>query len=152
MRNFWMNLLAVVVGYLVMAIGIGVVFSAAYMVMGAEGAYQPDSWDVSSAWVIMSIIVGVCVALVAGKVCYLIARNHTATKYLIALVLVLGVVSAITMMVGGGGGDEVRDFAPSVLEATEKSVQPVWLSWLNPLIGAAGVAVGSGMVKVFRDR
>ncbi|MYF63443.1 MAG: hypothetical protein F4183_02990 [Rhodothermaceae bacterium] len=147
-----MNLLAVVVGYLVMAVGIGVIFSVAYMVMGAEGAYQPDSWDVSSAWVIMSIIVGVCVALVAGKVCYLIARNHTATKYLIALVLVLGVVSAITMMVGGGGGDEVRDFAPSVLEATEKSVQPVWLSWLNPLIGAAGVAVGSGMVKVFRDR
>ena len=151
MRNFWMNLLAVVVGYLVMAIGIGVIFSVAYIVMGAEGAYQPDSWDVSSGWVIMSIIVGVCVALVAGKVCYLIARNHTATKYLIALVLVLGVVSAIMMMIGGGG-DEVRDIAPSVFEATEKSVQPVWLSWLNPLIGAAGVAVGSGLVKIFRDR
>lgn len=152
MRNFWMNLLAVVVGYLVMAIGIGVIFSVAYVVMGAEGAYQPDSWDVSAGWVIMSIIVGVCVALVAGKVCYMIARNHTATKYLIALVLVLGVVSAIMMIIGGGGGDEVRDFAPSVFEATEKSVQPVWLSWLNPLIGAAGVAIGSGLVKIFRDR
>ena len=34
MRNFWMNLLAVVVGYLVMAIGIGVIFSVAYIVYG----------------------------------------------------------------------------------------------------------------------
>ncbi len=152
MRNFWMNLLAVVAGYLVMAIGIGVIFSLAYMVMGAEWAYQPGSWDVSVGWVIMSIIVGIGVAVGAGKICYLIARNHTATKYLIALVLVLGVVSAIMMMIGGGGGDEVRDFAPSVFEATEKSVQPVWVSWLNPLIGAAGVAVGSGLVKIFGDR
>lgn len=152
MRNFWMNLLAVVAGYLVMAIGIGVIFSLAYMVMGAEWAYQPDSWDVSAGWVIMSIIVGAGVAVGAGKVCYLIARNHTAAKYLIALVLVLGITSAIMMMIGGGGGDEVRDFAPSVFEATEKSVQPVWLSWLNPLIGAVGVAVGSGLLKIFRDR
>ena len=36
MRNFWMNLLAVVVGYLVMAIGIGVIFSVAYTVMGGR--------------------------------------------------------------------------------------------------------------------
>ena len=33
MRKFWMNLLAVVVGYLVMAIGIGVIFSVAYLVI-----------------------------------------------------------------------------------------------------------------------
>ena len=152
MRNFWMNLLAVVAGYLVMAVGIGGIFSLAYMIMGAEWAYQPESWDVSVGWVIMSIIVGVCVAIGAGKVCSLIARNHTAPKYLIALVLVLGILSAIMMMTGGGGGDEVRDFAPSVFEATEKSVQPVWLSWLNPLIGAVGIAIGSGLMKIFGNR
>lgn len=139
-----MNLLAVVVSYLAIAITIMIIYNLAYLILGAEGSYQAGSWNVSTTWVILSIIVGLGSAWLGGKICTRMARNHVAAKYLIALIIVLGIVTAMTT--NQGEMETVREIAPSMMEAATKSIQPMWLVWLNPLLGAFGVAIGSGLL------
>ena len=141
-----MNLLAVVVSYLAISITIMIVYSLAYLVLGAEGSYQPGSWNVSTTWVILSIVVGLGSAWLGGKICTRIAGNHVAAKYLIALIIVLGVVTALTT--NQADMETVREVTPSILEAMGQSIVPVWIVWLNPLLGALGVAIGSGVINV----
>lgn len=145
-----MNLLAVVVGYLATAITIIITYNVAYLILGAEGSYQTDSWNVSTTWVILSIIVGLGSAWLGGRICTRIAGSHVAAKYLIALIIVLGIVTA--MMTNQGEMETVREVAPSMMEAAAKSIQPMWLAWLNPLLGALGVAIGSGLLDAGRGK
>ena len=139
-----MSFLAVVVGYLGTALIVMVTFSLAYLILGAEGSYQPDSWNVSMTWVVLSIVVGLGAAWTGGRICIWIAGNHVAPKYLVALIVVLGVVSA--MMTNQGDVDTIRTVTPSIMEAMSYSVQPAWLTWLNPVLGGVGVAMGSGLL------
>ena len=146
MRIFLFNTLAVVVGYIAMAISVMVLFSVAYMVIGAEGAFQPQSWDVTTTWIVISIVVSLGAAWLGGKLCRLVARNLVAPKYLIALIVVLGVATGIMAMTGGEV-ETIRSSAPAVFEAAQSAREPVWITWLNPLLGAVGVAFGSGLLK-----
>jgi len=143
MKSIFTGLMAVVAGYFVIALMIMITFSLAYFVLGAEGSYQQGSWNVSITWAILSIILGLVAAWVGGKVCTKIASNYIAPKYLVALILVLGIASAIWG--GQSEVDTVRTVTPSIAEAISNSVQPVWLTWLNPILGAIGVALGSGL-------
>ena len=98
-------------------------------------------------WNVISILVSFGVAWLGGKVCYRVAKNHVAPKYLIALVAVLGVLTAIMAMMEGET-DTVRAIGPAVFEAAQNAREPFWITWLNPLLGAAGVALGSGLLKI----
>lgn len=146
MRKFWMNLLAVVASYLVIGITIMVTFSLSYFILGAEGSYQEDSWNISTTWVILSIVVGLGAAWLGGKVCTRIADNFVAPKYLIALIVVLGIATAMTA--NPEEMESVRETTPPMFEAMRSSIQPIWLTWLNPFMGALGVAFGSGLLSL----
>ena len=145
MRTFWKNLLAIVVSYVALAITIFGSFSLAYAILGADGSYQPGSWEVSNTWIVLSIGLGFGAAWLGGVICTNIAGNHTAPKYLIALIVVLGVFSAVT--ISQDAPDTVRTIIPTLTEAMSQSIQPPWLTWLNPLLGGFGVALGSGLVR-----
>ncbi len=140
-----MSLLAVVLSYIAIALTIMITFSLAYLILGAEGSYQEGSWNVSTTWVILSIIIGLGAAWMGGKLCVKIASNHTAPKYLIALIMVLGIASAI--WANQSELDTVRTATPTISEAMSNSIQPTWLVWLNPIIGGLGIALGSGLFK-----
>lgn len=58
--------------------------------------------------------------------------------------IVLGVVSALlpAAVATGPRPDDV-----SMFEATARARQPAWLSWLNPLIGVAGIWLGSRKLR-----
>lgn len=136
---------AVVVGYVVMALFVFATFSAAYYIMGADGAYRPGVYDVSVLWIVIALVLSLLAALLAGWVAAAIAKTGKPVLALIALVLVLGAVSAI--MASGGAGDipAVREADPTVFEAMRYSRQPAWVAWLTPIIGAVGVFFGSAL-------
>ncbi|MCY4001800.1 MAG: hypothetical protein OXF84_13470 [Bacteroidetes bacterium] len=145
MRFIWKNIVAVVVSYLVIAVTIMGSFSLAYVLLGVDGSYQPGSWKVSNIWIVLSIVLGLGSAWIGGVTCVKIADNHSAPKYLIALIVVFGVFSA--MMITQDVPDTVRTVIPTLTEAMDQSVQPTWLTWINPLLGGFGVAWGSGLFR-----
>ena len=152
MRKFWMSLLAVVVGYLALAMMVMVALGLAYLILGAEGSYQSRSWNVSTTWVILAIVIGLGSAWCGGRICVQIAHNHVAPKYLIVLILLMGVLYAMTA--NQADVDAVRTVTPSIFEAMNNpnTTQPKWLLWLNPLLGSIGVAIGSGLLGSGRPK
>ena len=134
------NILAAIVGYVVMAAVLFVLFSLLWVAVGPSRAFQPGSWEVPVGWAFGSLVLGFVGACAAGKVCARVAHDGRAATILIGLVIVFGVVRALTPveMPAGPRPDDV-----SMMEATVGAVHPAWFNWLNPLVGAVGVWFGS---------
>lgn len=132
----------VIVGYVVMAAFVMVTFSVAYLIMGADGAFQPDSYKPSALWLVTSFVLGIIGALVAGLVSALVAGPR-GPAVLAVIVLILGLVMAIPALKSSEDGiEEQRTGAVSNFEAMSKAKTPAWVALLNPLLGAGGILLG----------
>jgi flagellar basal body-associated protein FliL len=48
----------------------------AWYSMGADSAYQPDVWDVSTAWILVMLVVSLVAAGAGGYICVLLSQNR----------------------------------------------------------------------------
>ena len=143
------TIVGVMVGYLAMVVVIMIVFTAAYKVMGAEVVFKPGVFEVSAAWITLSLVVSVFAALTGGYLSVFIAKNQAASRALAVVILIIGLIAAVMYTRQG------RDTRPLVRteseisseEAMKHAREPLWLSFLNPLIGAAGVLIGGRFMK-----
>jgi amino acid transporter len=138
------GIIGVIVGYVTMAVFIFATFTAAYLLMGTDAAFEPGSYAVSSLWILASIVLGLIAAVLGGYVCAVIARQPKVPVILAVFVLVLGVILAIPTL----GGSSENPPAPrpadvDAMEAMRIAEQPAWVSLLNPVIGAVGVLIGA---------
>ena len=62
----WRAILSVIAGYLAMFLFVFVSFSAAYLTMGTEGAFQPGSYEVSGLWLAVSFVLSLGAAVGGG--------------------------------------------------------------------------------------
>ena len=141
---------AVLAGYVSMFITIFVSFSAAFLVMGTDGAFQPESFEPSVSWLLVSFVLGFLAALEGGFICALIG-GESATNALSAFVVVLGLLMAIPVM--------LADVEPLVratdlanLEAMQQARTPVWVAVANPFLGAIGVLLGGRLKDKLRKK
>jgi hypothetical protein len=138
-------ILSVVGGYVVMALIVFGTFTVAYLLMGADSAYQLGTYDVSLLWIVVSLVFSAVAAVAGGRIAVAIAGSDVPPKILAGLVLVLGLVMAYMDAGRMAAQSNVREARPSFMDAAQASRQPTWLLYLNPLIGAAGVLIGAGM-------
>ena len=142
------NILGVVLGYVAMFAFVFITFTGLYFLLGADGAFQPDTYEVSLVWIVISFILGLAAAVLGGYLCVLISKNQKAAMVLAGLVLVLGIAMAIPVL--GDSSNEVQemrnDNTPN-MEAMQKAKQPPLVALLNPIIGALGVFAGSRLKK-----
>ncbi len=86
----------------------------------------------------MTVVVGLGAAIAGGFVCALIARDPRGPKWLVAVVVALGILFAIPVLTGAGaaatGGPRPEDVP--MFEAMMNAIQPVWVALLNALLGA----------------
>lgn len=140
------SILAVVAGYLAMGFLVFTLFTAAYLAMGADKAFLPQSYDPSMLWIVVSFLLGLLAAIVGGVVCAAIARRPRPVTALALVVVVLGVLLAFPSLA------VVPDPAPrsgdvSNLEAMTKARTPSWVAFANPVVGAVGVMLGGAMMR-----
>jgi hypothetical protein len=132
----------VVAGYLAMALAVMALLSIAYLALGAGRAFQPESYDVTGLWLVVSTIVTIAAAVLGGWLAVRIGRSHRAAVYLAVVVVVLGVVLALPTLNAPPTG-EVRTGDVGNMDAMMKGHQPAVISILNPVLGAIGVMVGA---------
>ena len=135
-------ILSVVVGYAVMFVAIFFAFSGLYLVMGQELSFQPSSYEPSMLWTVVSFVLGVGAAILGGFVCAWIARRATPPKVLAGVVLVIGLLSAIPVLMAAPTQAAERTGDVGNLDAMMKAKQPAWVAVANPFVGLAGVLIG----------
>jgi len=128
----------VVLGYLAMAIAVFASLSGAFFAVGADRAFQPGSWEVSNLWLGIWFVATVACALLGGVVSRKVGESDLAPKILIGVVLVLGLAHA-AMMVGTPAPEGARPADLPMMDAMSRAKSPVWVYFLNPILGALGV-------------
>ncbi|MHC5002893.1 MAG: hypothetical protein ACYTJ0_07195 [Planctomycetota bacterium] len=140
-------ILGVIAGYLVMMIVVFVTFTVAYLVMGTEKAFQPESFDASMLWIVTSIVLGAIAAVLGGLTCAAVARGGRAPLVLAGIVLGLGLAMAVpAFLAGDESPPPARSGELDNFEAMTQAKQPTWLMVVNPIIGCVGVLIGASMV------
>jgi hypothetical protein len=138
-------ILAVVVGYLVMAAIVIPAFTLPIF-LPSDWVWEKDSLEVTKLFLIVTLAVSLVGAVGGGWVAALIARrrDHPAVFVLAGLVLVLGLFSA--------AGNSLRETpvkspqqvaAMTFKERAEVATQPVWYAFTLPVLGCVGVLVGA---------
>jgi hypothetical protein len=143
---------AVVLGYVVMAAFVMLTFSIAYVSMGAERAFQPNSYEPSPLWLLVHFALSFIAAVLGGLVCALVAKNQKAGLWLAGLVIVLGLVSAVPVMLDTSA-PKARTGDVSTADAMSVARQPLWVALVVPPVCAVGVLAGSRLRRghVARD-
>jgi hypothetical protein len=140
------SIVGVVVGYLVMFFVAFCAYTAAYLGLGAERAFEPGTYALSGIWIGLVIAITLIAGLVGGLTCAAISKSRTTGLVFARIVFVLSFVFELPTL--------MKDHTPvaragevSNMEAMGKAQPPFWLCLLNPFLGAAAVLMGTRMKK-----
>ena len=136
-------ILSVVVGYVVMFAAIFLTFSGLYLLLGQDLSFRPGTYEPSVLWTVISFALGAGAAVLGGYVCAGIARAATPPKVLAGVVLIIGLLSAIAVLMAAATPAEARTGEVGNLDAMMKAKQPGWVAVVNPFVGLAGVLLGA---------
>jgi hypothetical protein len=134
---------SVVVGYVAMFAAMFLAFSGLYLLLGQELSFQPGSYQPSMLWTVVSFALGMAAAVLGGFVCVWIARTATPPKVLAGVVLVIGLLSAVPVLMASATPTETRTGEVGNLDAMMKAKQPAWVAVANPFVGLVGVLLGA---------
>jgi hypothetical protein len=137
------SILAVVLGYVVMAALVLLSFSPAYF--APELVFETHGIGVTTAFLVFSLAMGAAAAVLGGFVAALVAgkRAWRSVLALVAIVLVLGVGSAVHGLFQVPPtipAEEVARMTP--MEKAEIGHEPAWYAFLLPFLGGAGIMAG----------
>jgi len=136
-----------VAGYVVMFVLVFLLMTLGWMALGPGGSFRPGSWETSTAWVVVTLMVDVLAALGGGYVAMLIAKRPLGPQVLAGLVVVLGLVMAIPVFTADASAVGPRPDVVTMMDAMSKAQQPLWLVVANPVIGAVFALVGGALRK-----
>lgn len=141
-------IIAVIVSYLLMFVLMFVSFTCMYLLLGADRAFQPATYDASNLWIALSCVVTLLAAIIAGWVCVAIARTSKASMGLAVAIFGLGLLLAIpALMAHNANPHMVRTGDVSNMEAMQRAQEPIWAPLLFPFIGVAGALIGGKLKR-----
>ena len=138
------RILGAAAGYATLVVVVMAAVGLSWLALGGGGAFAGEGPEPSSLWLTLNLVGGFIAASVGGWVSRRVGRSANAVTILIGLVLLLGVVSALT-------ADSQFEKRPridkpvaemSFIEAGGHAKQPAWYNWVIPLVGAVGVWLG----------
>lgn len=138
------NVGGAVLGWVVMFACVAGLMALLWGVLGEDGSFRPGSWEVTQAWSLGSVAIGLSAAVAGGFVCGRVAGDDRGVTMLVVLVVILGVVNALSQ---APVADAARSEGVAMMDAAASARQPGWLSWLNPVLGAAGALLGARLAR-----
>jgi peptidoglycan/LPS O-acetylase OafA/YrhL len=144
--GFMLRIIAgIIVGFIVMAVVVMVAFAIPMAVMGLEKILQPDSYWTTDTFNIVVLVGGFIAAIIGGMVCKLIARQSKATLVLAAIVIVMGIGSAVA---NAKKPDPPVRTEPATMEGIGlHGKEPNWFAISKTVAAVVGLIIGSSLVK-----
>jgi hypothetical protein len=149
-------IVAIIVSYIAVGIGIAVLFLGAMLILGLDGTFKPGEYWTTDAFNIVVLAGGTIVSLLGGMLCALLAGRWKPALVVAVIMLGLGLVSAIgNMNKPDPPAREAPAEASSDIERTIKLLEqtaqhgkePVWFSFTTPIAGAAAFVAGAWVLK-----
>jgi hypothetical protein len=141
------NIVAVIVSYIVMMLLFSLAFAALYVGLGVERVFQPDSYEISTLWLVLSIVGSFFVALLAGWLCVAISKSFRVGQIFALIVLVGSAIMCVSAFYREPDGPHVRAGEVGFFDGMERGVSPRWLHAVNPVLTAAGALAGARMKR-----
>ena len=139
------SILAVLAGYAVMFVFYFAVFTGVYIALGADRAFKADSYEISTLWLVISIVVTLGGAVVGGFVCAAISKSVRTCQVFAFIVFLAGILLCLPALMRDDESPHVRAGEVPNMEAMKLAVTPSWMHLLSPVLGAAGVLLGARM-------
>jgi cytochrome bd-type quinol oxidase subunit 2 len=139
------SILAIIASYAVMFVFLFAAFTGCYFALGAEGTFKTDSYEVSTIWIALTVVVCLLAGIVGGFLCAAISKSRKTCQIFAFIVFFLGLLACIPAMKRSPDAPNVRAGEVSNLEAMGLAVSPMWLHLLTPVVSAAGVLLGARM-------
>jgi hypothetical protein len=140
------SVLSVIAGYAVMAIIVVAGFSVAFI--APDFAYQAGTLDVSTGWLVYTIVLSFLAAVAGGLVCVSIARSYQPVVVFAVLVLAYGMYEGFRNSQRERPNKTAAEIAAmSMMDKGQISVQPTAYAWSLPFIATAGVLIGGRIRK-----
>lgn len=139
------KILGGIAGYIVFSIGIFVLFSGLYLVLGPDRAFEPAQYHPTMLWTIAAFILGFIASVIGGYVAALIGRSG-AVKIMAGILVVVGAI-VVVMLALDKTPEEVRTGDVPNMQAMMKAKEPLWVGVVNPILGLIGVFAGGRLKK-----
>jgi hypothetical protein len=141
------SILAIIVSYFAMFILFMAVFIGLYFVLGVERVFQPDSYEVSTLWIIVTLVVAFLGTMFAGSLCAAISQSWRTCQVFALIVFLLALWQCVSALRRDSEGPNVRAGDVTYLEAIGHAVTPRWFHFVNPVVNGLGVLVGARMKR-----
>lgn len=141
------SVLAIIIGYVAIAITVFFGLTGAYVALGSEGAFEPGIYELTTAWVVTAVGANLVAAIIGGIVCALIARKKAVPVVFAAIVFVLGILVAVPSMMADETEQVARPEGITMFDAMKEARQPTWFSLSNPFVAAIGIMLGASLIS-----
>ena len=105
-------ILGVTVSYAVLFLLWSALFLGAYALLGPERVFQPDSYEVSTLWLVLTGAITFFGAIAGGYLCAFMSRSNRACQVLAFVVFLIAIFLCIKAMRRDTGGLHVRAELP----------------------------------------
>ena len=140
------SIVGIIVGYVAIFAVAFVAYTAAYLGLGAERAFEPGTYALSGTWIGLMFAITIISGLVGGLTCAAISKSRTAGLVFALIVFVLGFVFELPNIMGDHTPKARTGDVPN-MEAMGKAQPPLWLCLVNPFLAGAAVLMGARMKK-----
>ncbi|HEY8834497.1 MAG TPA: hypothetical protein VIM09_02860 [Chthoniobacterales bacterium] len=140
------SILAIIVSYVA---GISLFFAlvaGAFFLLGVERVFEPFSYEISGAWLVLTLVGSLLSATLAGYICALIGKSSRTCQILAFVVFFLTLTSCVLDL------RRIDPDAPNTrageigyFDAMKLAVTPRWLVFVNPVVSGIGVLLGARM-------
>ena len=140
------SILAVIASYAVMFAFMFAAFTGCYFALGTGGTFQTDSYNVTTVWAALTVVVCLLAGIIGGFLCATISKSkRTCQIFALIVFLVSLLICTLPAIKRSPDAPNVRAGEVATMDAMELAVLPMWLNLLTPVISAAGVLLGARM-------
>jgi len=137
------SIIAIVASYALLLIVFMAVFTGCYFTLGPERVFKPDSYEISTLWLVLTLAGSFLVSILAGYVCAAISKSWRTCQVFALLVFVLTLLSCVSALKPNPDAPNVRAGEVAYLDALHLAVSPFWFHLVNPVLSGAAVLFGA---------
>lgn len=141
-KPLWRVALGVVAGFGAMGMLLAGSLTLAYNLLGEEGTFQPETYQVTHAWLITHVLAELAAGTVAGLVAWWLGGTR-AVLLIASLLFLLGTVGAFGKINEGNPGHPRIPGETDSMEAASVAISPDWKHLLSP-VSLGGMALVAG--------